>query len=230
MIFESLQNAVLFLAKGGVVMIFILLCSIAAVILIVQRWLVLRADTRQTKALRAPLLEAITQDQYERVATLTDNHPCALSHITKVALQNRTIARQPLQEIMTDEARRQEARLNRFLPTIGTIASISPLLGLLGTVTGMIQIFSRLADEYNAGSLANPGMLAGGLWEALLTTAAGLCVAIPTFMFHRGLNASLDCLMLNLEEISALILQHFAPAPQNPSTATPNNPSKKNLS
>jgi biopolymer transport protein ExbB len=78
----------------------------------------------------------------------------------------------------------------------------------------MIAVFSSLADEYAAGAQANPGMLAGGIWEALLTTAAGLCVAIPAFMMHRMLNAKLDALWLDIEAATTSLVDLLAPAPQ----------------
>ena len=182
---EIITNAVDFLSKGGIVMLFIFLCSIAAIVLVIERCITLHADNKQTTQLTKPLLEALDNAHIERAYSLIDSHPCALASIASTALKHQGHSRESIQEAMTDEARQQDARLNRFIPMIGSIASISPLLGLLGTVTGMIQVFSRLADEYDAGSIANPGMLAGGIWEALLTTAAGLCVAIPVFLFHR---------------------------------------------
>lgn len=211
---EIITNAVDFLSKGGIVMLFIFLCSIAAIVLVIERCITLHADNKQTTQLTKPLLEALDNAHIERAYSLIDSHPCALASIASTALKHQGHSRESIQEAMTDEARQQDARLNRFIPMIGSIASISPLLGLLGTVTGMIQVFSRLADEYDAGSIANPGMLAGGIWEALLTTAAGLCVAIPVFLFHRLLSSKLDARMLQLESVSAQILDIIAPAPK----------------
>ena len=223
---EIFTNAVDFLSKGGIVMLFIFLCSIGAIVLVIERCIALRADKKQTNQLTKPLLEALGNAHFERAYSLIDSHPCALSAIASTALKHQGHSRESIQEAMTDEARQQDARLNRFIPMIGSIASISPLLGLLGTVTGMIQVFSRLADEYDAGAIANPGMLAGGIWEALLTTAAGLCVAIPVFLFHRLLSSKLDALMLQLESISAQILDIIAPAPKADGAADAENTSQ----
>ena len=204
-------------------MLFIFLCSIAAIVLVIERMLALHADKKQTRLLTSPLIDALQNAHFERAFSLIDSHPCALAAIASTALKHRGHSRESIQEAMMDEARQQDARLNRFIPLIGSISTISPLLGLLGTVTGMIQVFSRLADEYDAGAMANPGMLAGGIWEALLTTAAGLCVAIPVFLFHRLLTSKLDDLMLQLEATSSQILDILAPAPKSdPSTPAEN--------
>ncbi len=208
---DFLTNALDFLSKGGVLMIFIFLCSIATIVFFVERMIALHSAARHIRTLKDTLLEAIKSEQYERALMLCDSTPCALSELAKSAINHRTLTRDGLQEAVGDEAKRQFAKLNRFIPALGVIASISPLLGLLGTVTGMIQVFSNLADEYAAGAHANPGMLAGGIWEALLTTAAGLCVAIPAFLLHRFLNAKLDALWLELESISTQIIDIIAP-------------------
>ena len=210
---EIITNAFDFLAKGGVLMIFIFLCSIVAIVFFIERCIALKSAMRQTLSMQESLLEAVRERQYERALTLCDSNSGAVAELAKAIIRNRHLTREGIQEVLADEAKRQYARLNRFIPAVGVIASISPLLGLLGTVTGMIQVFSNLADEYAAGAHANPGMLAGGIWEALLTTAAGLCVAIPAFLLHRILNAQLDKLWLQLEKTSTQIIDLIAPLP-----------------
>ncbi len=213
---EFFTNALAFLMKGGVLMIFIFLCSLAAIVLFVERMLALRKAARHTEDLAKPLADAIREGHTERALTLCDSHPGPLSALARTALEHRSLSRESLQEAVSDEGKRQFAALNRFIPAIGTIASISPMLGLLGTVTGMIQVFSNLADEYAAGAHANPGMLAGGIWEALLTTAAGLCVAIPAFLLHRYLDSKLDRLWLDLEHHATEFVDIIAPPPARP--------------
>ncbi|MBQ9817451.1 MAG: MotA/TolQ/ExbB proton channel family protein [Proteobacteria bacterium] len=217
---DFFTSALDFLAKGGVLMIFIFLCSIAAIVFFIERLIALNTARRQIAQLSKPLREAIESSQYERAMTLCDSHPCALGALAQTALKHQQRTREGIQEAVSDEAKIQFSKLERFIPAIGIIASISPLLGLLGTVTGMIQVFSKLADEYAAGAHANPGMLAGGIWEALLTTAAGLCVAIPAFLLHRFLSSKLDRLWLELESESTQIIDILAPPPEQPKTKT----------
>ena len=213
-------NAFDFLTKGGVLMIFIILCSIAAIGFFIERWITLRGAKKHLEQLKSPLLDAVKESQFERALTLCDAHPCALSEVAKCIIQHRELKREAIQEAVQDEFNRQFAILNRFIPAIGIIASISPMLGLLGTVTGMIQVFSSLADEYAAGAHANPGMLAGGIWEALLTTAAGLCVAIPAYLLHRWLDSKLEAIILDLETVTTQIVDLIAP-PQSAKEETP---------
>lgn len=213
---DFFTNAVEFLSKGGILMIFILLASLIAIAIFVERIIALKNENRQMQSLISPLMDAIKNQEFERANTLLDNNKSTLGIIVRKLIQNRHQSRDALLEIINDESQRQYSHLNRLIPTIGVIATLSPLMGLLGTVTGMIQVFSKLADEYAAGANANPGMLAGGIWEALLTTAAGLCVAIPAFLFHRGLNSILDNLWLSIQSNATDILNIIAPHPSQP--------------
>jgi biopolymer transport protein ExbB len=95
------------------------------------------------------------------------------------------------------------AELERYLNALGTIAAVSPLLGLLGTVTGMIQAFTVIT----AAGVGNPTLLAGGIAEALVTTAAGLIVAIPSLIFHRYFNSLVDRLAIEMESKSLKLLE-----------------------
>jgi len=100
-----------------------------------------------------------------------------------------------MKESIEEVGRHVAHNLTRFLNTLGTIASISPLLGLLGTVIGMIKVFAVIT----AHGVGDPGILAEGISEALVTTAAGLSVAIPTLMFHRFFSGKVDELVLAME-------------------------------
>lgn len=208
---DFFSHAVEFLSKGGILMIFIFIASLAAIALFIERLLTLRKERTRSRELYTKLHEALKKKQYERASTLTDSAKCTLGVLSKTIIDRKDQSRENIQEALQETFHREYARLNRFIPTVGAIATLSPLLGLLGTVTGMIQVFSRLADEYAAGATANPGMLAGGIWEALLTTAAGLCVAIPAFLFHRWLSATLDSRILELEEQTSALLDVVAP-------------------
>jgi biopolymer transport protein ExbB len=101
-----------------------------------------------------------------------------------------------MKEAIEEVGRQVVHELERYLNTLGTIASISPLLGLLGTVIGMIKVFSVIVTA----GVGDPGVLAGGISEALITTAAGLSVAIPSLMFHRYFSGLIDKLVIGMEE------------------------------
>jgi len=221
---ESLIYAYEFLAKGGIVMIPIGLCSLLSIVLFFERLIVYRKATKNTALKSIAILDALQNKHYERAHVLCDNDNSPLSALALKTLKSRDLSRETIQGYLENEASQQLARLERSLPMLGTIATISPLLGLLGTITGMIKIFGRVSDEFQQSGVADPGLLAGGIWEALITTAAGLCVAIPAFLGHRYLSGKLDLLILDLEQATTGFLDAIAPPPKAnllPSHANP---------
>jgi biopolymer transport protein ExbB len=101
-----------------------------------------------------------------------------------------------MKEAIEDTGRHVVHELERYINTLGTIAAISPLLGLLGTVIGMIKVFSAITTA----GVGNPSALAGGISEALITTAAGITVAIPTLMFYRYFRGKIAMLVIRMEQ------------------------------
>jgi biopolymer transport protein ExbB len=119
-----------------------------------------------------------------------------LGQLLAAGLANRRAGRDIVKENIEDCGRHVVHELERYLSPLGTIASISPLLGLLGTVIGMIKVFAAIT----ASGVGNPGVLAGGISEALITTAAGLSVAIPALIGYRYLRGRIDGLVVEMEK------------------------------
>ena len=184
------------IVAGGWLMIPILLCSVGAVAIIGERFWSL-----QTKKITPANLVAQIW-QWHKAGTIDDQHLEALTassplgRILAAGLVNRTHPREIMKESIEDTGRQVAHELERYLNTLGTIAAASPLLGLLGTVFGMIQVFSAITIHGNS----NPSILAGGIAQALITTAAGLSVAIPALIFHRYFRGKIDALVLKMEE------------------------------
>lgn len=181
---------------GGWLMWPILACSVVAMAIILERiW-----SLRHRRVMPPGLMEQVWQWQRdqaltpERIQALAQGSP--LGRLLSAGLVNRNHSREIMKEAINDVGRQVVANLERYLNTLGTIASVSPLLGLLGTVFGMIDIFTVIIDA----GVGNPGVLAGGISEALLTTAAGLTVAIPSLMFHRYFNGRVNQFALAMEE------------------------------
>ncbi len=181
---------------GGWLMWPILACSVVALAIILERlW-----SLRRRRVMPPGLMEQVWQWQRdqaltpERIQALALGSP--LGRLLSAGLVNRNHSREVMKEAINDVGRQVVANLERYLNTLGTIASVSPLLGLLGTVFGMIDIFTVIIDA----GVGNPGVLAGGISEALLTTAAGLTVAIPSLMFHRYFNGRVNQFALAMEE------------------------------
>ena len=183
---------------GGWLMAPILLCSTLAVAIIIERFWSLRrrsvvpeglGDTVRTWAAHNELdLDRINQIRSES----------ALGRVLAAAIINRHRSREIIKEAVEDTGRHVVHELERFLNTLGTIAGIAPLLGLLGTVIGMIRVFTEITVQ----GTGNANALAGGISEALITTAAGLAVAIPSLVMHRYFTGKIDAIVVGLEQES----------------------------
>jgi len=181
---------------GGWLMIPILACSFAATVIIFERLLALR----RARVLPMPLLATLERWlQYgavdpQEAAALSSQSP--LGRIIAAGLAVRGRGRDILRERVEDSGRHVVHELERFLNLLGTIAAISPLLGLLGTVAGMIKIFQVVSVQGNS----NFSLLSVGIAEALVTTAAGLTVAIPSLLFYRYFQRRVDELVVGMEQ------------------------------
>jgi biopolymer transport protein ExbB len=171
-------------------------CSVIAAAIVVERGWTLRRSRIMPDKLVTGIWQLYRQGQLtdERIDEIREASP--LGRMLAAGLANRNHSREVMKEAIGDAGRHVVAQLGRYLNTLGTIASVAPLLGLLGTVFGMIDIFGVIM---NAGT-GNAGLLAGGISTALLTTAAGLSVAIPTLLFHRFLESKVDRIALDMEE------------------------------
>lgn len=188
---------------GGWLMFPLFACSVIAIGIITERFWSL-----QTRRIAPP--ELITQiwqwlrynqvDQ-DRIKSLQKNSP--LGRILAAGLMDRNAAREITKESIEDTGRHVTAMMEKNLNTLGTIAAISPLIGLLGTVVGMIKVFAVITTE----GVGNPETLAGGISEALITTAAGLVVAIPSVIFYRYFRGKINHLVVNMEEQAMQLIE-----------------------
>jgi len=126
---------------------------------------------------------------------LCDETPGPVAQVVKVGIVNHDRSRDEIREAMQDAGRTEVARLERRLVILATVAQIAPLIGFLGTVFGMIQMFKVIQET----QLPSPGQLAGGVWQALYTTAAGLVVAVPTYIAYNYLVSRVQNLVLDME-------------------------------
>jgi len=181
---------------GGWLMLPILLCSVIAVAIVGERFWSL-----QESRIAPPNLVAQVWQWY-KAGELDDEHirrlasKSALGRILAAGLVNRNVPREIMKETIEDVGRQVVHELERYLNSLGTIAAVTPLLGLLGTVIGMIKVFAAITIH----GVGNPTVLAGGISEALITTAAGLTVAIPSLIFYRYFRGKVDGLVLKMEE------------------------------
>src|SRR5271169_4570207 len=181
---------------GGPLMWPIILWSITAAAIILERLWTLQDKRVLPQELPQRVWQLIETHQINDkvIAALEQNSP--LGRLLATGLANRHRPREILMERLEDTGRHVVYELERFLNTLGTIAGISPLLGLLGTVTGIIKAFNAI----NAGGAGDPRMLSGGIAEALVATAAGLCVAIPSLVAYRYLRGRVDRIVVEMEK------------------------------
>lgn len=186
----------LVIQKGGVLMYPILLLSVLSLAIFMERLYTLRKEKYIPSAFTKKLKELIGKAQFSDAVNLCDVQECAVGRVASQVLKNRT---RPWDQVVSiaEEAGKQEAdKLSRFQETMTTIVAIAPLLGLLGTVFGMIQIFNVLST----GGIGDAQALSGGIAEALLTTAAGLSVAIPAQIFYYVIKYRSDMIIKDLEK------------------------------
>jgi biopolymer transport protein ExbB len=188
---------------GGWLMVPIVGCSIIATAVVIERaW-----TLRRSRIMPANLVTRI-RDWHgrnrltdERIEEIRAGSP--LGRLLAAGLINRNHSREIMKEAIEDTGRQVVAELERFLNTLATIASVAPLLGLLGTVLGMIDVFGVIMEA----GVGNAALLAGGISKALITTAAGLSVAIAALMFHRFFDNKVARLALEMEEQSLRLVE-----------------------
>jgi biopolymer transport protein ExbB len=183
---------------GGLMMWPIILCSVVAAAIILERLWTLQDRRVLPPELTRRVWQLIEGNQITEpmIHALEQNSP--LGKLLAVGLLNRHRPRTMLMERLEDTGRHVVHELERYLNTLGTIAGVSPLLGLLGTVTGIIKAFNAI----EAGGAGDPRALSGGIAEALVATAAGLCVAIPSLFAYRYLRGRVERIVVAMEKDS----------------------------
>ncbi len=194
---------------GGWAMVPILVCSAAALAIVLERWWTLR---------RASVLPPGLGDevrQWARSGQLDPGHLDALANgsplgeLLAAALAVRAQPRELIKERIEDTGRHVTHRMERYLNTLGTIALIGPLLGLFGTVIGLIRMFM----EVMAGGIGDPAKMAGGIGEALICTASGLTVAIPAYVLHRYFRSRVAGYCIEMEKQATALLDDLTLSP-----------------
>jgi len=178
-----------FLAKGGVLIGPILFCSVIAVAIFLERWIRFARASSRDKGLPEKVIGFIRDGREDLAVQAARSAGSPVGHVLASALEVRGQNRNVAKTVIAHAADEQVRGLSRYLQTLATIGNITPMLGLLGTVTGMIKAFMIIQQM---GGKVNAAVLAGGIWEAMLTTALGLAVALPTMVAHSYLDARVD--------------------------------------
>jgi len=189
--------------SGGWMMLPIILASVAAMTIIGERLWSLQKKYVTPANLIPTIQQWLSRKELDlaRIKALRESSP--LGRILAAALANRQHEPQIIKEAVEDSGRHVAAELERYLNTLGTIAGIAPFLGLLGTVLGMIEMFSGLGSA----SVGDPALVARGIAQALVSTAAGLLVAIPSLMFYRYLRGRVNALLIDMEQDALALIE-----------------------
>lgn len=191
------------ISAGGWLMLPILVSSVIAVAIVIERLWTLRSRRIAPPSLLGQVWRWVKDGQMdaEKLKTLRADSP--LGEVLAAGLANSRHGREIMKESIQEAAGKVIHEMERYLSTLGTIAAITPLLGLLGTVVGMIDVFSAIMVQ----GTGNTGVLAGGISKALVTTAAGLTVAIPALFFHRFLLRRIDELVIAMEQEATKLVE-----------------------
>ncbi|PID38773.1 MAG: hypothetical protein CSA65_01145 [Proteobacteria bacterium] len=188
--------------KGGPVMYPIVLGSVFALALFLERLWSLRRERVTPSAFRRRVRMLVKTGKLSEAEVLCQENTSALATVVGAALKDEGKPREVIKESVTEVGRREVAHMDRYVDLLGTIAAVEPLMGLLGTVTGLISAFQRVEALAGRGQGVNPGELAAGIWVAMITTAAGLIVAIPAYVGYRYLQGRVSALVIDMEEDS----------------------------
>jgi len=192
--------------KGGPLMYLIILCSIVALAVVIERLYHLHRARIDIDKFMEKIATALKHNRIMDAIELCEKTPGPVAHVVKAGILKHDRSRADIKEAIDDAGIYEVPRLEKNLGALATIAHISPLLGLLGTVTGMVRAFQIIQEKASAMHLVSPANLAGGIWEALVTTAAGLIVAIPTFVAYNYLVSRVKTFIVDMERSSTELI------------------------
>jgi len=185
--------------KGGVIMWPILLCSILGLMVVIDRFMILRKAKINIPAFMVRIRGYIKKKDISGAISYCMEENSPVSNIVRKGLKKYRLGHERVKESIENAGRQEISKLERGLPILASVAGIAPLLGFLGTVTGMISTFITIQNLQGA---ANPSDLAGGIWEALITTAFGLIVGIPALALYNYFQNAIKKLVGDMETVA----------------------------
>ncbi|MFH2145558.1 MAG: MotA/TolQ/ExbB proton channel family protein [Candidatus Omnitrophota bacterium] len=192
--------------KGGPVMVPIILCSIFALAIIMERLISLYRSKINSAKFMDDITIALKRNRISEALEICEETQGPVAQILKAGISRHDRSRQEIREAIEDAGLHEVPKLEKNLSALATIAHVSPLLGLLGTVTGMVHTFQIIQQKAQAMVPVDPSVLARGIWEALITTVAGLIVAIPSFVAYNFLVSKVQNLIVEMEILATDLL------------------------
>ena len=208
-----MSNLPAILANGGLVFWLILFISTVAIVVFVERFLHYhRAQINSTEFLNG-VRNVLRRDNVVEAISICDATPGPVARLVKTAILNRDNGRERISEALEDAGLAEVPRLEEKLNLLATIAQISPLLGLVGTIIGLMQTFNGIEE---AGMMAHAGQLSSGVWKALICAGAGLAVAIPVHAAYNYLVSRVNSIVLDMERSATEIVHIVMGSTENP--------------
>ena len=200
------------IGKAGIFVYPIFLCSIVGLSIFLQKMWILRTNKILPDIFLDRLYTYLSKNKFSEALNLATLNNSSIARIAYAALQKNGSSKEQIKESMEGAGRREAGELSRYIEGLATISNVSTLLGLLGTISGMIKIFSVISEN----TIVDPSSLAGGISEALYTTAFGLLVAIPAFIAYKYLVGRSDEFVNELEDESKRIMEEMSMPPPPP--------------
>ncbi|MBU1121857.1 MAG: MotA/TolQ/ExbB proton channel family protein [Candidatus Omnitrophota bacterium] len=195
------------IVKGGWIMLPILICSVFSLAIIIERILFFSSIKHNTPSIVSQILEFVRGGRSAAAIEVCDEKPYHVTTILKAGILHYDETKDIIKESMEDTSLYEIPKLEKNLHFLSTIAHISPLIGLLGTVVGLVKCFYIIEQKTASIGIVNPADLAGGIWEALLTTVAGLCIAIPTYIAYNYFVQKVNLLVLESERAATELIE-----------------------
>lgn len=193
-----------FILKGGPLMWPILLCSVISITIILERFYYLYQARANIPNIFSRVKSLFKDGKTDEALKLCETTSGPIAHILAIGIHIHKRSMEEKEKIITRSGSRIIRQLDRNLRGLAIIGNITPLLGLLGTVTGMIRAFMKIQE---LGGRVDASVLAGGIWEALITTAAGLSVAIPTIVFYHYFEGRVDNIAVQIKDVASELLE-----------------------
>ena len=200
-----------YLSRGGIIMIPLGLSSIIGLAIVVEKMITLRRKKILIPEIVGVIESISSRDDVNLAKNICEKHKGPFSNIVLVGLQNQHLEKEEIKEIILEQGRQEVRTLETGLPALETVAGVAPLLGLLGTVMGMIKVFNVISSQ----GTGQASLLAGGISEALITTTTGLVIAIPAFVLYNYFINRAENYILDIEKYSTFLLQKIREIQQN---------------
>ena len=191
-----------YLARGGIIMVPLLFSSILGLAIVLERAINLRRPKVIIPEIVSVVDSLSTRGDIEMAMNIRQRKGGPFANIIQTGLMNRDLSPEAIKELLNDQGRQEVRTLERFLPTLETIAGIAPLLGLLGTVLGMIKVFTVISQQ----GTGQASLLAGGISEALITTATGLVIGILALIMYNYFSNRAENYILDIEKYTTQLL------------------------